>query len=48
MREYENFLKKVKEENQDEYNELNDIVSRYNTLSESNKKLKDGLDNLNK
>ena len=27
---------------------MNDIVSRYNTLSESNKKLKDGLDNLNK
>lgn len=48
MREYENFLKRVKEENQDEYNELNDIVSRYNTLSESNKKLKTGLDSLNK
>uniref|UniRef100_A0A7S3JBC7 Uncharacterized protein n=1 Tax=Euplotes harpa TaxID=151035 RepID=A0A7S3JBC7_9SPIT len=48
MKEYENFLKMVKEQNQDEFNELNDIVSRYNTLSESNKKLQKGLDDLNK
>lgn len=47
MRKYENFLKLVKEQNPDEFNELNDIVSRYNTLYESNRKLQEGLDKLN-
>lgn len=41
IKEYEAFLEKVKESNQDEYNELSDIRSRYITLDESNRKLKD-------
>ena len=48
MREYEDFLQKVKNEHPDEYNELQDIVNRYNTLYESNQKLQQNLNELNK
>lgn len=48
MREYEDFLQKVKNEHPDEYNELQDIVNRYNTLYESNQKLQDNLNELNR
>ena len=39
MRKFEMFLEKVKEQNQDEFSELNDILSRYYTLKGSNDKL---------
>ena len=55
MRKFEQFLEKVKEQNSDEFQELNDILSRYYTLKGSNDKLQttqkqftDQLDNLNK
>ena len=47
MREYEDFLQKVKNEHPDEFNELQDIVNRYNTLHESNQTLQTKLDQLN-
>jgi chromosome segregation ATPase len=46
MKEYEDFLQMVKNAHPDEYNELNDIVNRYNTLHESNQKLQKNLDEL--
>lgn len=39
MKAYEQFLEQVKEKNPDEYNELSDIRSRYETLNNSYKKL---------
>jgi chromosome segregation ATPase len=48
MKEYEDFLQMVKNAHPDEYNELNDIVNRYNTLYESNQKLQENLNELNK
>lgn len=41
MKTYENYLEKVKEENRDEYNELSDILRRYQTLRTSNDSLKE-------
>jgi hypothetical protein len=40
MKVYDEFLKKVLEQNADEFPEVNDIVSRYKTLKHSNDKLK--------
>lgn len=40
LRKYEDFLKLVKEKNQDEFSELGDILTRYNTLEETNRGLK--------
>jgi len=40
MKVYDDFLKKVLEHNADEFPEVNDIVSRYKTLKDSNDKLK--------
>lgn len=42
MKVFDEFLKRVLEENPDEFPELNDIVSRYGTLKISNDKLKKG------
>lgn len=55
MRKFEQFLERVKEQNQDEFQELNDILSRYYTLKGSNDNLvktqrqfTEQLDGLNK
>jgi len=40
MKVYDEFLKKVLEHNADEFPEVNDIVSRYKTLKQSNDDLK--------
>jgi hypothetical protein len=40
MKVYDEFLKTVLEHNADEFPEVNDIVSRYKTLKQSNDKLK--------
>jgi transketolase len=39
MQKFESFLDKVKEQHPDEFQELNDILARYKTLSDSNLKL---------
>ena len=41
MKKFETFLERVKERNQDEFTELTDILSRYQTLKTSNEKLHD-------
>lgn len=55
MKKFETFLEKVKEQNPDEFQELPDILSRYQTLKTSNEKLQENqkkymeeLDYLNK
>ena len=40
MKVFDDFLKKVLDNNADEFPEVNDIVSRYKTLKQSNDKLK--------
>lgn len=40
MAKFEHFLQDVKSKNSDEFQELNDILQRHSTLSESNAKLK--------
>ncbi len=40
MKEYERYLQKVMEAHPDEYNEINDIKNRYETLFNSNDKLR--------
>jgi Domain of unknown function (DUF4200) len=40
MKQYEEFLERVKEAHPDEFQELNDILARYKTLSDSNAKLR--------
>lgn len=39
MKKFEMFLERVKEQNQDEFGELHDILSRYQTLKDSNQRL---------
>ena len=39
MKKFENFLDRVREENQDEFSELQDILSRYAQLATKNKEL---------
>ena len=46
MAEYGKYLESVKEKNQDEYSEIADILSRYNTLKQSNIKLEEAKKNL--
>ena len=41
MQKFEGFLEKVKEQHPDEFQELNDIVSRFRTLEAANKKLQE-------
>ena len=41
MKKFEKFLEKVKEANQDEFTDLADIVSRYESLVTNNVKLKE-------
>jgi chromosome segregation ATPase len=48
MRKYENYLENVKDLHQDEYQELSDILSRYETLQRSNIKLKETMQRLEK
>lgn len=48
MKKYELYLENVKELHQDEYQELSDILSRYETLHRSNIKLKDTMQRLEK
>ena len=47
MQKFEAFLDKVKEQHPDEFQELNDILASYKTLSESNLKLKAQKNKLN-
>ena len=47
MKEYETYLMKVIEEHKDEYTDINDIVSRYDTLKESNWTLKEYQERVN-
>ena len=47
MQKFEAFLDKVKEQHPDEFQELNDIIARYKTLSESNLKLQAQKNKLN-
>ena len=46
MGEYGKYLESVKNNNQDEYTEISDILSRYNTLKQSNVKLEESKRNL--
>lgn len=48
MKAYESYLKDVRDKNPDEYSELSDIRSRYNTLKESNLKLNIKQDQIQK
>ena len=48
MKKYELYLENVKELHQDEYQELSDILSRYETLHRSNIKLKETMQRLEK
>lgn len=41
MKKFEMFLERVKEQNQDEFGELHDILSRYQTLKDSNQRLQE-------
>ena len=43
LKEYENFLRRVQLANPDEFSELDDILKRYGTLEDTNKKLKNDL-----
>ena len=47
MQKFETFLEKVKEQHPDEFQELNDILARYKTLSDSNIKLQSQKNRLN-
>jgi hypothetical protein len=47
MQKFETFLEKVKEQHPDEFYELNDILARYKTLSDSNIKLQSQKNKLN-
>ena len=40
MKKYEEFLEQVKDKNQDEFSDIQDIITRYTTLCEANTKLK--------
>jgi hypothetical protein len=40
MKQYEEFLERVKELNSDDFSELKEILLRYNTLKESHETLK--------
>ena len=46
MKKYEAYLESVRDRNPDEYQELNDILSRYWTLKNSNNKLTENMKNL--
>ena len=46
MGEYGKYLESVKNNNQDEYGEISDILSRYNTLKQSNIKLEEAKKHL--
>jgi hypothetical protein len=55
MKKFEQFLERVKENNPDEFQELHDILSRYQTLKASNERLQENqrkfieeVDHLNK
>lgn len=48
MRKYEAYLESVRDRNPDEYQELNDILSRYQTLKRSNTNLTIKMQNLEK
>jgi hypothetical protein len=48
MQKFEAFLEKVKDQHPDEFQELNDILSRYQTLKHSNRRLQAQQDSLNK
>ena len=48
MKAYEKYLEDVKDKNQDEYSELSDIRSRYVTLKESNMKLNEKQEEIQK
>ena len=48
MQKFETFLEKVRDQHPDEFQELNDILSRYQTLKSSNLKLQKEQDKLNK
>ena len=41
MKKFEVFLERVKEQNPDEFSELADILSRYQTLKDSNERLQE-------
>jgi hypothetical protein len=41
MKKFEMFLERVKENNPDEFQELHDILSRYQTLKASNERLQE-------
>jgi len=43
MKKFEEFLKRVQEENPDEFQELHSILSRHDTLKHSNDRLKENL-----
>jgi alkylhydroperoxidase/carboxymuconolactone decarboxylase family protein YurZ len=44
MKKFETFLEKVKDLNQDEFNELGEILGRYKQLSNKNKELHETQD----
>ncbi len=46
MRKYETYLESVRDRNPDEYQELSDILSRYQTLKKSNERLTDKMQSL--
>lgn len=46
MKKYEAYLESVRDKNPDEYQELQDILSRYWTLKKSNNKLTENMKNL--
>lgn len=48
MQKFEAFLERVKEQHPDEFQELNDILSRYYTLQKANKKLSEAQEDLTK
>ena len=48
LKKYEEYLESVREQNQDEYQELSDILFRYETLKKSNESLKNSNDKLDK
>ena len=48
MQNFETFLERVKEQHPDEFQELNDILSRYQTLKAANKKLRTQQESLTK
>jgi predicted nucleic acid-binding Zn-ribbon protein len=48
MKKYEAYLESVRDRNPDEYQELQDILSRYWTLKKSNNKLTENMKSLEK